>query len=174
MNILEDLWFGNISPWERPFRKDGAYAELLALVVRHQEDLLSRLNDEENAYSAPPEHPKPQPLCTETAQIAHRRRDHCASKTHAQVNPRRDFSTALAARSAGEACGKVSAAILPAASSMQPHHKQLCLRDHAHPLSHGFLAFNHDPIRIVHALVAYRIGNQRIPDLVTPSGNIKL
>ena len=47
MNILEDLWFGNISPWERPFRKDGAYAELLALVVRHQEDLLYRLNDEE-------------------------------------------------------------------------------------------------------------------------------
>ena len=47
MNILEDLWFGNISPWERPFRKDGAYAELLALVVRHQEDLLSLLNDEE-------------------------------------------------------------------------------------------------------------------------------
>ena len=127
-----------------------------------------------NAYSAAPEHPKPQPLCTETAQIAHRRRDHCASKTHAQVNPRRDFSTARAARSAGVACGKVSAAILPAASSMQPHHKQLRLRDHAHPFSHGFLAFNHDPIRIVHAPVAYRISNQRIPDLVTPSGNIKL
>ena len=47
MNILEDLWFGNISPWERPFRKDGAYAELLALVIRHQEDLNGRLNDEE-------------------------------------------------------------------------------------------------------------------------------
>ena len=47
MNILEDLWFGNISPWERPFKKDSAYAELLALVVRHQEDLLGRLNDEE-------------------------------------------------------------------------------------------------------------------------------
>ena len=47
MNILEDLWFGNISPWERPFKKDGTYAELLALVVRHLEDLLSRLNDEE-------------------------------------------------------------------------------------------------------------------------------
>ena len=52
MNILEDLWFGNISPWERPFKKDSAYAELLALVVRHQEDLLSRLNDEENANTA--------------------------------------------------------------------------------------------------------------------------
>lgn len=47
MNILEDLWYGNISPWERPFKKDGTYAELLALVIRHQEDLLSRLNDEE-------------------------------------------------------------------------------------------------------------------------------
>ena len=33
MNILEDLWFGNISPWERPFKKDSAYAELLALVI---------------------------------------------------------------------------------------------------------------------------------------------
>ena len=40
MNILEDLWFGNISPWERPFKKDSAYAELLSLVIRHQEDLL--------------------------------------------------------------------------------------------------------------------------------------
>ena len=51
MNILEDLWFGNISPWERPFKKDSAYAELLALVVRHQEALLSRLNDEEEVMT---------------------------------------------------------------------------------------------------------------------------
>ena len=47
MNIIEDLWYGNISPWERPFKKGSPYAELLALVVRHQEDLLPRLNDEE-------------------------------------------------------------------------------------------------------------------------------
>ena len=40
------LWGGGICR-ERPFKKDSAYAELLALVVRHQEDLLSRLNDEE-------------------------------------------------------------------------------------------------------------------------------
>ena len=51
MNILEDLWFGNISPWERPFEKDSAYAELLALVVRHQEALLGRLNDEEKVMT---------------------------------------------------------------------------------------------------------------------------
>ena len=38
------------------------------------------------AYSAIPEHPKPQPLCTETAQIVHRHREHCASKnTHKQT-----------------------------------------------------------------------------------------
>ncbi|MBQ8249267.1 MAG: hypothetical protein IJY93_05215 [Clostridia bacterium] len=49
MNILEDLWFGNISPWERPFKKDGAYSELLTLVIQHQDDLKSRLNDEEKA-----------------------------------------------------------------------------------------------------------------------------
>ena len=47
INILEELWFGSISPWERPFKKDSAYAELLALVIRHQEDLNGRLNDEE-------------------------------------------------------------------------------------------------------------------------------
>ena len=47
MNILEDLWFGNISPWERPFKRDSAYAELLSLVIRHQEDLRSMLKDEE-------------------------------------------------------------------------------------------------------------------------------
>ena len=47
MNILEDLWFGNIPPWEREFKKDSPYAELLALMVRHQEDVLPRLNDEE-------------------------------------------------------------------------------------------------------------------------------
>ena len=47
MNIIEDLWFGNISPWERPFQKGGAYSELLTVVVRHQEDILGRLNEEE-------------------------------------------------------------------------------------------------------------------------------
>ena len=47
MNILEDLWFGNISPWERPFKKDSEYAELLTLIARHYDDLCGRLNDEE-------------------------------------------------------------------------------------------------------------------------------
>ena len=47
MNILEDLWFGNISPWERPFKKNSAYLELLTLIARHYDDLIGRLNDEE-------------------------------------------------------------------------------------------------------------------------------
>lgn len=46
MNILEDLWFGNISPWERPFKKDSAYTDLLTLIARHYDDLRGRLNDE--------------------------------------------------------------------------------------------------------------------------------
>ena len=47
MNILEDLWFGNISPWERPFKKGSTYSELLTLIARHYDDLVGRLNDEE-------------------------------------------------------------------------------------------------------------------------------
>ena len=47
MNILEDLWFGNISPWERPFKKGSAYSEPLTLIARHYDDLVGRLNDEE-------------------------------------------------------------------------------------------------------------------------------
>ncbi len=47
MNILEDLWFGNISPWERPFKKGGAYSELLTLIARHYDDLRGRLTDDE-------------------------------------------------------------------------------------------------------------------------------
>ena len=47
MNILEDLWFGNISPWERPFKKGSAYSELLTLIARHYDGLIGRLNDEE-------------------------------------------------------------------------------------------------------------------------------
>lgn len=49
MNILEDLWFGNISPWERPFKKGSAYSELLTLIARHYDDLVVRLNDGEKA-----------------------------------------------------------------------------------------------------------------------------
>ena len=47
MNIIEELWYGNISPCERDFRKGSKYSELLGYIVRHEEDLQKRLNNEE-------------------------------------------------------------------------------------------------------------------------------
>ena len=47
MNIIEELWYGNISPCERDFKKGSEYFELLGYIVRHEEDLQKRLNDEE-------------------------------------------------------------------------------------------------------------------------------
>ena len=47
MNIIEELWYGNISPCERGFKKGSKYSELLGYIVRHEEDLQKRLNDEE-------------------------------------------------------------------------------------------------------------------------------
>ena len=45
MGILEELWFGNISPCERDFKKGSKYSELLGCIVRHEEYLKKRLND---------------------------------------------------------------------------------------------------------------------------------
>ena len=47
MSILDELWYGNIAPYERDFKKGGAYAELLGYIVRHEEALQKRMNDEE-------------------------------------------------------------------------------------------------------------------------------
>lgn len=47
MGIIDELWYGNISPCEREFKKDSVYSELLGYIVRHQQDLQKRLNDEE-------------------------------------------------------------------------------------------------------------------------------
>ena len=47
MGILEELWYGNISPCERDFKKGSKYSELLGYIVRHDEDLKKRLNGEE-------------------------------------------------------------------------------------------------------------------------------
>ena len=47
MGILEELWYGNISPCERDFKKGSKYSELLGYIVRHEEYLQKRLNVEE-------------------------------------------------------------------------------------------------------------------------------
>ena len=47
MNIIEELWYGNISPCERDFKKGSKYSELLGYIIRHEEYLKKQLNDEE-------------------------------------------------------------------------------------------------------------------------------
>ena len=47
MSIIEELWYGNISPCEMDFKRGSKYSELLSYIVRHEEDLQKRLNDEE-------------------------------------------------------------------------------------------------------------------------------
>ncbi len=46
MNILGELWYGNIYPNERSIRKDGEYAQALRKVVEEKECLLPNLAPE--------------------------------------------------------------------------------------------------------------------------------
>lgn len=47
MNIIEELWYGNISPCKRNFKKGSKFSELLGYIVRHEDDLKKCLNNEE-------------------------------------------------------------------------------------------------------------------------------
>ncbi len=44
--ILEDLWYGNLSPAEHLFEKDSEYAHLLSLTANHSDDLHEKLSIE--------------------------------------------------------------------------------------------------------------------------------
>ena len=46
MNILHELWYGNIYPSERPIKKDSEYAQVLRKVVDEKENLLPSLSPE--------------------------------------------------------------------------------------------------------------------------------
>ena len=47
MSVLEDLWYGNISPCERDIKRSSEYADVLERIVQLETDLHARLNDEE-------------------------------------------------------------------------------------------------------------------------------
>ena len=47
MSIIEDLWYGNISPCERDIKRSSDYANVLERIVQLEADLHARLNDEE-------------------------------------------------------------------------------------------------------------------------------
>ena len=42
-NILEELWYGNVSPWEQCNRNDREAKELIALLHRNREQLAEGL-----------------------------------------------------------------------------------------------------------------------------------
>ena len=47
MSVLEDLWYGNIAPWEREIKRSSEYSDVLERIVELEADLRARLNDEE-------------------------------------------------------------------------------------------------------------------------------
>ncbi len=47
MEILEDLYYGNIAPFERTVRRSKEYNKLMELLVRHEETLNAGLTDEQ-------------------------------------------------------------------------------------------------------------------------------
>lgn len=47
MTTLEDLYYGNIIPHEHSFKRGSAYSEVLGYIVRHQDDLLATLTEQQ-------------------------------------------------------------------------------------------------------------------------------
>ena len=47
MGILDELWYGNISPCERDIKRSSDYADVLERIVQLETELHARLNDEE-------------------------------------------------------------------------------------------------------------------------------
>ena len=49
MKILEELWYGNISPVEREIQPKSRTAHLINLIVRNEDELMPLLSDEAKA-----------------------------------------------------------------------------------------------------------------------------
>lgn len=47
MTTLEDLYYGNISPVDHSLKQGSAYSEVLEYSVRHHEDLLATLTEQQ-------------------------------------------------------------------------------------------------------------------------------
>lgn len=47
MTILEDLYYGNVCPWERPVKKESREQKAVLLVVSNEEKLRATLTDQQ-------------------------------------------------------------------------------------------------------------------------------
>lgn len=45
-NIIEELYYGNITPCDRDIVKGGTYSHLLHLVTRNEDDLMQKHDDQ--------------------------------------------------------------------------------------------------------------------------------
>ena len=47
MHIIEEFWYGNINPAERPFQKQRRFDKAFRMLTKNEEKLLETLNDQE-------------------------------------------------------------------------------------------------------------------------------
>ena len=47
MHILEEFWYGNINPMERPFQRQRKFDKTFRLLTKNEEKLLENLNEQE-------------------------------------------------------------------------------------------------------------------------------
>ena len=47
MHILEEFWYGNINPMERPFQRQRKFDKTFRLLTKDEEKLLENLNEQE-------------------------------------------------------------------------------------------------------------------------------
>ena len=47
MKVLEEFWYGNINPMERPFQSQREFDKVFRLLTKNEEELLKNLNEQE-------------------------------------------------------------------------------------------------------------------------------
>ncbi len=47
MKVLEEFWYGNINPMERPFQSQRKFDKVFRLLTKNEEELLKNLNEQE-------------------------------------------------------------------------------------------------------------------------------
>ena len=47
MKVLEEFWYGNINPMERPFQSQRKFDKVFRLLTKNEEELLKNLNEHE-------------------------------------------------------------------------------------------------------------------------------
>ena len=50
MKVLEEFWYGNINPMERPFQSRRKFDKVFRLLTKNEEELLKNLNEQEKEF----------------------------------------------------------------------------------------------------------------------------